>query len=272
MRIYVPQKRYGKSIIIRNVDIQLNRGMSTLIIGTSGAGKSTLIGCIIREGFRYVTFEDDEFHGRMPKIAYIQQHPALNKDLTVRETIYYARRFEYLFEPKDQVNRKVDKYIDMLGLRARQDNKVRKLSGGQQQRVAIAKELIRDCEILIADEIDTGLDCGVARSLAETLADITREQKIITLVISHNVINIPLYDKIVVLAKDKDNIGGVAYDCPPDRILNFFNVRDYFSILTQVNLKEEGGNGLGDYFINLTRNDPHQDQAFRGNTERGRKL
>lgn len=261
MRIHVPQKSYGNSIIIRNVDIQLHRGMSTLIIGTSGAGKSTLIGCIIKEGYRYVTFEPNEFHSQMPKIAYIQQHPALNKDLTVRETIYYARRFEYLFESKEKVNQEVDKYIDMLGLRARQDNKVRKLSGGQQQRVAIAKELIRDCEILIADEIDTGLDVGVARSLAETLADITRQQKIITLVISHNVINIPLYDKIVVLAKDNDNIGGVAYNRPPEHILDFFKVRDYFSILTQVNLKEEGGNGQGDYFINLTRMEPYMNQT-----------
>lgn len=269
MRIHVPQKSYGKSVIIRNVDIQLNRGMSTLIIGTSGAGKSTLIGCIIREGFRYVTLEPGEFQGRTPKIAYIQQHPALNKDLTVRETIYYARRFEYLFESKDKVNREVDKYIDMLGLRARQNNKVRKLSGGQQQRVAIAKELIRDCEILIADEIDTGLDCGVARSLAETLAEITRKQRIITLVISHNVINIPLYDKIIVLAKDNDNIGGVAYNAPPDNMLQFFDVRDYFSILTQVNLVEEGGKGLGDFFINRTRNEQYQNQDFKGEMGRG---
>ncbi|GEM_PF-1468461 len=257
MRIRVPQKSYGSNIIIRNVDIQLQRGMSTLIIGTSGAGKSTLIGCIIKEGHKYVTFDPGEFQNAIPKIAYIQQHPALNKDLTVRETIYYARRFEYLFEPKETVNREVDKYIDMLGLGSRQNNKVRQLSGGQQQRVAIAKELIRDADILIADEIDTGLDCGVAHSLAETLAEITKSQKIITLVISHNVINIPLYDRIIVLAKDNDNIGGVAYNRPPDQILDVFQVEDYYSILTQVNLTEEGGNGQGDYYINLTRMEPH---------------
>ncbi len=227
----------------------MRRGTSSLIIGTSGAGKSTLIGCMIKEGRKYVKFEKGEFPSKFPKIAYIQQHPALNKNLTVRDTIYFARKFEYLFESKATINREVDKYIDMLGLRARQHNLVKNLSGGQQQRVAIAKELIRDADILIADEIDTGLDCGVANSLAETLSRITKQQNIVTVVISHNVINIPVYDNIVVLAKDDDNIGGVAYLGSPSYIKNFFNVADYHSILTRVNLKDEGGEGYGDYFI-----------------------
>lgn len=251
MRVQVPEKKYGDNIIIKNVDIQLQRGISTLIIGTSGAGKSTLIGCIMKQGYRYISFEKGEFSTPNPRIAYVQQHPALNKGLTVREAIYFARRFEYLFEPKRIVNQKVDEYIDMLGLRSREHNKISQLSGGQQQRVAIAKELIRDADILIADEIDTGLDCGVAHALAETLTKVTKKKRIITLVISHNVSNIQLYDKVVVLAKDNDNIGGIAYNGSPKNILRTFGVQDYYSILTKVNLKDEGGEGLGDHFIKL---------------------
>ena len=111
--------------------------------------------------------------------------------------------------------------------------------------------MIRDADILIADEIDTGLDCGVAHALAETLTRATKEKGIITLVISHNVSNIQLYDKVVVLAKDNDNIGGIAYSGSPKNILRTFGVQDYYSILTKINLKDEGGEGLGDHFIKL---------------------
>ena len=246
MIVNVNEKRRGKNLIIRNVHMQLRKGTTTLIIGTSGAGKSTLISCIIKDANKYVHFDDAN-----PKIAYIQQHPAMNKDLTVRESIYYARRFEYLFEPSALIHKTVDEYIRLLGLTGRENNKIKNLSGGQQQRVAIARELIRDADILIADEIDTGLDCGVAKSLAEILARITREKNIITLIISHNVINIPLYDKVVVLAKDSELVGGVAYNGNPAQIRSYFNVPEYCDILTRINTKEEGGEGLADEYIKI---------------------
>lgn len=248
MRVNVKEKRRGNNIIIRNINLNLEPGTTTLVIGTSGAGKSTLIGCIIKDADKYVQFDTPN-----PKIAYIQQHPALNKELTVRESIFYARKFEYLFETTESINRKVDDYISLLGLSGRENNKIKNLSGGQQQRVAIARELIRDADILIADEIDTGLDCGVAKSLAESLVDITRKKGIITLIISHNVINIPLYDKILVLAKDKYLIGGVAYNGRPDNILKFFDVNEYCDILTRVNMLEEGGEGRADEYMNKMR-------------------
>lgn len=124
----------------------------------------------------------------------------------------------------------------MLGLRSREHNKISQLSGGQQQRVAIAKELIRDADILIADEIDTGLDCGVAHALAETLTKVTKKKRIITLVISHNVSNIQLYDKVVVLAKDNVTLAELPTMALPKH-LRTFGVQDYYSILTKVNLK-----------------------------------
>lgn len=249
--------RRGKPII-RDIQLDLKRGTTTLIIGTSGAGKSTLINCIIDgTGVRF-----DEAN---PKIAYIQQHPALNKNLTVREAIYFSRRFEYLFESAKEINYQVDSYIEKLGLEGRENNKIRHLSGGQQQRVAIAKELIRDANILIADEIDTGLDCGVAYSLAEMLRDVTHEKGIVTLVISHNVVNIPLYDDVVVLAKDKNSIGGVAYYGSSRDIPGYFfgpqGKCRYWEILKQVNTKEEGGFGRGDSYIQQMKH--YQSRKYR---------
>lgn len=117
------------------------------------------------------------------------------------------------------------------------------------QRVAIAKELIRDKEILIADEIDTGLDCGVARSLCNMLNRIAHEEKKTVIVISHNLTNIEYYDNVVVLVKDSNKTGRIAYHGSPYQMKTFFRVDDYVDILMKLNSEDEGGENLADFYI-----------------------
>ena len=101
----------------------------------------------------------------------------------------------------------------------------------------------------IADEIDTGLDCGVSRDLVTKLCDITHRTGKTTIIISHNIVNIELYDRVVVLAKGSDKTGGIAYAGSPAYIRGFFEVNNYVDILTKINASDEGGMGQADYFI-----------------------
>ena len=262
-------KSFDGSPVLRDISLEVSKGDVIAILGPSGSGKTTLLRCInflerpdsgtmVFEGKTYdmPTISRADVNAIRRKTAFVFQNYNLFLNKTVLQNVTLGlisgRRMNRV-----DAEKAARAALERVGMANRTDAFPLQLSGGQQQRVAIAKELIRDADILIADEIDTGLDCGVAHSLAETLAEITKSQKIITLVISHNVINIPLYDRIIVLAKDNDNIGGVAYNRPPDQILDVFQVEDYYSILTQVNLTEEGGNGQGDYYINLTRMEPH---------------
>ena len=116
--------------------------------------------------------------------------------------------------------------------------------------MSIAKELIRGKNIIIADEIDTGLDCGVSRDLVSKLCSITKREGKTTIIISHNIVNIELYDRVVVLVKSSSKCGGIAYAGKPANIKRFFEVNDYVDILTRVNATDEGGRGEADYFIN----------------------
>lgn len=245
MQADIIEKRYGQKLALKNIHLLFPEGQTTLIIGTSGAGKSTLIKCIIQE----TSFRGSITGCKKEEIAYIPQHPALNKRETAYDSIYWSARFANLFAHRKDLDILTREYVEKVGLTAVQGNQIKKLSGGQMQRVSIARELIRGKSILIADEIDTGLDCGVAQSLIKILSEITHSEKKTSIIISHNLVNVELYDNIVVLVKDSNNVGRIAYAGKPSGAKKHFEVRNYVDILTAVNSTEEGGRGLADRYV-----------------------
>lgn len=244
MRVEIKEKLYSGKPALRDIKVVFPKGQATLIIGTSGAGKSTLIKCLIGT----TSFEGKVSEYNREEIAYIPQHPALNVRETAQEAIYWSALFSRLY-PKSELERVVEQYLQTMGLQSVKDNEILRLSGGQKQRVSIAKELIRGKNIIIADEIDTGLDCGVSRDLVSKLCNITHKENKTTIIISHNIVNIELYDRVVVLVKSSTKCGGIAYAGSPQYICSFFEVDDYVDILTRVNATDEGGLGEADYFI-----------------------
>ena len=250
MQVDIIQKNYPKRVALRDIHLNFPSGRTSLIIGTSGAGKSTLIKCLIGT----TSYEGSVSGYRREDIAYIPQHPALNVEETAHDAIYWSARFSRLYRSRDALYRAVDQYVGQMGLQRVQNQKISKLSGGQMQRVSIAKELIRGKQIIIADEIDTGLDCGVSRDLIGKLRDITHQTGKTTIIISHNIVNIEMYDNVIVLAKGSDGVGGIAYAGSPAYIRNFFGVNSYVDILTKINAVDEGGMGqASDYIRNFAR-------------------
>ena len=245
MRIDVQTKMYGRKVGLQDIHLSFPQGETTLIIGTSGAGKSTLTKCIIQE----TKFSGSTTGYDRQDIAYIPQHPALNKNETAYNAVYWSARFAYPHRSKEYIYMLTDKYINKVGLNAVQNHRIRTLSGGQVQRVSIAKELIRKKNIIIADEIDTGLDCGVAKSLVQMLSQITHAEGKTSIIISHNLANIELYDNIVVLVKDSTNVGRIAFFGKPSDAKSYFGVNDYVDILVKVNTPDEGGFGEADAYI-----------------------
>jgi len=245
MKVDITEKKYQNHVALKNIHVLFPIGQTTLIIGTSGAGKSTLIKCMIGTTSYAGTITD---YNR-EEIAYIPQHPALNTKETAHDAIYWSALFSRKYQGKQQIEKAVGQYIHSLGLQSVQDHEIRNLSGGQMQRVSIAKELIRKKSIIIADEIDTGLDCGVSRDLVSKLCNIGRRSSKTTIIISHNIVNISLYDRVVVLVKSSAGSGGIAYCGSSSNIRTYFGVRDYVDILTKLNAPDEGGRGEADLYI-----------------------
>ena len=258
MKVDIVQKKYGKKVILKDIHVTFPLGKTTLIIGTSGAGKSTLIKCMIGA----TSFKGEVTEYQPEDIAFIPQQPALNQLEIARKAVYWSAVFSRKYHGREELINAVNAQIDDMGLRTVQDHMIKNLSGGQKQRVSIAKELIRGKKIIIADEIDTGLDCGVSRDLIKNLCKTTRKNNTTTIVISHNIVNIDLYDKVIVLAKTEDmrtrrrvkeeGWGGIAFEGSPHEIKQFFEVNDYVDILTKVNTSAEGGHGEAIKYIEKT--------------------
>lgn len=245
MIVDIDDKHYGVRLALYNIHLVFPKKEATLIIGTSGAGKSTLIKSMVGNTQYNGSIRDYE----REDIGYIPQFPALNEMETAEDALYWSALFSSKYSSRKICRQMARHYIDMMGLTNERNNQIKALSGGQRQRCSIAKELVRQKAILIADEIDTGLDAGVARRLIQTLLRITHEEEKTTIIISHNTTNIDFFDRVVVLVRDSNKTGRIAYSGSPQNLKSFFGVNDYVDILIKLNSPEENGEGLADEFI-----------------------
>lgn len=245
MNIDIREKYYKRKKALQDIKLDFPKGQMTLIIGTSGAGKSTLIKCILGQ---------TEFKGKKggysaADIAYIPQFTALNRNETVFSAVYWTERLNSFVLPSPIIAQNTEAILKRVGIETIRDCKICNLSGGQKQRVSIAKELIRNKNIIIADEIDTGLDCGTAWCLIKKLKEITvREQKT-TIVISHNLMNMQLYDNVVILAKDNSNCGRVVYNGKPNNLAGHFGLKSVVDVLISLIPVNEGGLGKAEEYL-----------------------
>jgi len=153
---------------LNHVSVNIPRGQYVAIMGPSGSGKSTLmniLGCLDRptQG-RYildghdVSEMDDEplsqVRGRL--IGFIFQAFNLIPQLTVQENVEVP--MFYLGVPRKERHERSARVLEKVGLRDRMDHRPMQLSGGQQQRVAVARALVNDPSILMADEPTGNLD------------------------------------------------------------------------------------------------------------------
>ncbi|WP_260406100.1 zinc ABC transporter ATP-binding protein AztA [Microbacterium sp. G2-8] len=160
---------YEGSDVLHDVDIDLDAGAITAIIGANGSGKSTLIE--ILAGVR----RPREGHvERSGDVALVVQRVAVPDalPLTVRETVSmgtWGRR-----RPRRETRRTVDAAIEQVGLTAFARRSIHALSGGQRQRALIAQGIARDADVMILDEPAAGLDTDSRERVRGILADEAR--------------------------------------------------------------------------------------------------
>ena len=184
-------KTFGAEAALENVSLSITGGMN-YIIGASGSGKTTLLRILSSMDRQY---EGEAFYcGRNLKelsdqdrsqfyateLGFITQGFHLMNELTVRENILVP---SYLSR-KDSEKR-LSMLLKKLGIEKLADQKVRTLSGGQKQRVAIARELMKDPQVLIADEPTAALDAKTAHEIGSLLTSIAKERTVI--VVTHDI-------------------------------------------------------------------------------------
>jgi len=164
----------GNVKALDRVSLQIDKGEFVFIVGASGAGKSTLIKMMYREetpssGQVFVLGKDlakmrkREVPYLRRRIGVVFQDFKLLKDKNAWENVAFA--LEVTGTPRREVNRRVTQVLNMVGLLDRRNAFPNELSGGEQQRIAIARALVRNPDILLADEPSGNLDPETAMEI-----------------------------------------------------------------------------------------------------------
>lgn len=197
--------------VLKGVNLEITRGSFATIMGPSGSGKSTLMyllglldtpsqGKISLQGQDTSNFSEDKLaEVRGKKIGFIFQQFNLLQNLTALENVMLPMIFQGISEEKRM--EKAKKLLESVNLGKRMNHRPSEMSGGEQQRIAIARSLVNDPEILIADEPTGNLDSTTGKTVMEILTKLHREQKKTIVVVTHDP-NIAKYSQNVIHIQD----------------------------------------------------------------------
>jgi len=182
--------------VLRGISLEITTDGFTTIMGPSGSGKSTLMhmiglldtpskGKIYLQGQDISGFSEDKLaQARGKGIGFIFQQFNLLKNLTALENVMLPMIFQGI--PENQRKERAKKLLESVNLGHRLDHRPNQMSGGEQQRIAIARALVNDPELLIADEPTGNLDSTNGKMVMEILKDLHQKQKKTIVVVTHD--------------------------------------------------------------------------------------
>ncbi len=182
--------------VLKNVNLEVEKGDFISIMGPSGSGKSTLLYLMggldrVSQGFICVNGlemdhlgDDQESRMRRNDIGFVFQAYNLIDNLTVEENILLPALLDG--RRKRDAVKKAEELMATVGILKRRNHTPRELSGGEQQRTAIARALINDPAILFADEPIGNLDSKTGKEILELLRELNRDKGITILMVTHS--------------------------------------------------------------------------------------
>lgn len=206
-------KNYSNLQVLKGVDVSVSKGEIVTIVGSSGAGKSTLLhllGTLDTPSSGEVWLGDTNLTAlkgnaladfRNRHIGFIFQFHHLLPEFTAFENVcipgYIAGA------PNGKVQKRAQELLETLGLKDRAGHKPNQLSGGEQQRVAVARALINDPDIVMADEPTGNLDSKNARELHQLFLELRDKMNQTFIIVTHNEELAPLSDRQLVMKDGK---------------------------------------------------------------------
>lgn len=189
-------KSYGNLTVLNDISLDIHEQKVTVIVGPSGAGKSTLlhiIGTLDRADNGEVTFSDINISSLKEKqlsefrnkhIGFVFQFHHLLPEFTAIENVEMPALIAG--KSKKEAETKALELLTLLGVAARKDHKPSELSGGEQQRVAVARALINNPDVVLADEPSGNLDTDNARDLHQLFFSLRDKLNQTFIIVTHN--------------------------------------------------------------------------------------
>lgn len=202
-----------QNTVLDQVSVDFEVGEFVVLLGPSGSGKSTLLnlmsgvdkpdaGRISMQGIEITALNERERTlFRRDNIGIIFQSFNLIPTLTVAENV--ALPFELQGKPRREARQRAQKLLDRVGIGDRGDSFPDRLSGGQQQRVAVARALIHEPQLILADEPTGNLDRHTSEDILSLLMEMTRGAGKTLIMATHSMEIIPLADRIYRIQEGK---------------------------------------------------------------------
>ncbi|XBS71459.1 sn-glycerol-3-phosphate ABC transporter ATP-binding protein UgpC [Acerihabitans sp. KWT182] len=220
------RKAYGNVEIIPRLSVEIDDGEFVVLVGPSGCGKSTLLRMIagleeITDG--EIAIDGDVINDAPAKerdIAMVFQNYALYPHMTVAENMSFALKL--MKRPKPEINERVGRAAEILGLKTLLDRYPRELSGGQRQRVAMGRAIVRDPKVFLFDEPLSNLDAKLRVQMRMEIRALHQRLHTTTVYVTHDQIEaMTMADKIVVMNGGKIEQAGKPLELY-DRPANLF--------------------------------------------------
>lgn len=178
------KKKFGNKIVLKGIDLNVEKGECVVIIGPSGCGKSTLLRCI--NGIEKLTsgkviFEGKDINSKnadinkiREKMGMVFQQFNLFPHLTVTENIILAPVKLKIMTKKNAIKKAVE-LLELIDLKDKKDMYPSQLSGGQKQRIAIARALIMNPDVMLFDEPTSALDPEMVDEVSNLMKDLAKK-------------------------------------------------------------------------------------------------
>lgn len=207
------KKNFGELAVLKGVNLTLETGKVTAIIGASGAGKSTLlqiIGALDKPDSGSVIIDGKDLFKLKPSqlapfvnecIGFVFQFHHLLPEFTALENVLIPARIGK--RNMRDAEKKAKDLLEILGLDERMHHKPNQMSGGEQQRVAVARALINDPAVVLADEPTGNLDSENAKELNQLFKKLAKEFRQTFVIVTHNSGLAEMADTVVEISDGK---------------------------------------------------------------------
>jgi phospholipid/cholesterol/gamma-HCH transport system ATP-binding protein len=232
-------KSFGRQQVLRGIDLDIEPGLITVIIGGSGSGKSVLLKHLI--GLLRPDEGEVYFHGASvgemtgrellefrARIGMLFQNGALFDSMTVYDNVAFPLREHERGMKRDVERERVLGALSELGLRDIEHKFPSELSGGMRKRVALARATILGPEIILYDEPTTGLDPVMIKAVDDMIAETAHRLDVTSVVISHDMAStFRIAHRVAMLFEGRIIAYGTPADiraCQDERVQNFIHV------------------------------------------------
>ena len=234
---FVPAKKE----LLKDVRLDIREGTMVALLGTAGAGKSTVMNCLNGMELQGVNGKilfdgvdlQKNFDKVQSRIGSVPQQKVVHPSLTVTEELTEAAILRLpAGTPDEEIRRRVEHTISILGLEKKKNTRIVKLSGGEMGRVNVGIELVANRKLLCLDEPDAGLSPNLKKQLFILLHDLAHRNNVTILAIIHDVSEIYMFDQIIMMVKVNE-IGRLAFSGTPDEARKYFGteIKNIYEIL-----------------------------------------